>query len=134
MLTRRGFAACVICSLGGFAATDAGAQNAATTPGLKRKILNQIDGPTEGYVTIIAEAEIDPGFAVAKHIHPGIESTYVIEGGAELLVDGKEPLTLKAGDSFQVAPNTPHLAKNGSAKPAMPRSKASRPSRTSSRS
>ena len=25
MLTRRGFAACVICSLGGFAATDAGA-------------------------------------------------------------------------------------------------------------
>ena len=109
MLSRRGFAACFICAVGGFTATDAGAQ----APGLKRKILSQIDKPAEGYVTIIADVEISAGFVIARHTHPGIESTYVLEGATELAIEGRATQTFKAGDSFQVPPNAPHGGKNG---------------------
>lgn len=113
MLTRRGFAGvatCAICSAAGLIATDASAQNAtvATTPGVTRKIFSQTDGPMPGYVTIIAEAEIEPGIKVARHTHPGIESSYVLEGNLELPVEGQPTRMVKAGDAFQIPPNTPH--------------------------
>src|SRR5579859_3546174 len=94
MLTRRGFAGvatCWICATPvGFMATDALAQGAppAPTPGLKRKILSQTDGPMAGYVTVIAEVEIDAGVMVGRHTHPGIESGYVVAGEIELPVQG----------------------------------------------
>jgi len=97
-------------------ATDASAQGAspAATPGLKRKILSQIEGPMAGYVTVIAEVEIDAGVMIARHTHPGIESGYVIEGNIDLPVEGRPTVSLKAGDGFQVPPNTPHAGvKNG---------------------
>jgi quercetin dioxygenase-like cupin family protein len=83
MLTRRGFAgvaSCAICGLAGFMTTDASAQSAQPTPGLTRKILSQIDGPIPGYTTISADVTIEPGAKVARHTHPGIESSYVVEG------------------------------------------------------
>ena len=92
MLTRRGFAgvaSCAICGLAGFMATDASAQSAQSTPGLTRKILSQIDGPIPGYTTISADVTIEPGAKVARHTHPGIESSYVVEGSFELPVEGQ---------------------------------------------
>jgi len=122
MLTRRGFAgfaSCALCGLAEFVATDASAQ--ATPPpaptGFARKILSQIDGPTPGYVTVVAEVTIDPGILVARHTHPGIESGYVVSGGLELPIEGQETRKLKAGDGFQVPVATPHAgAKNGDTK------------------
>jgi quercetin dioxygenase-like cupin family protein len=113
MLTRRGFtgfASCAICAVTGFIATEASAQGAPTavTPGVKRKILAQTDGPMPGYVTINMEVEIDPGVTVARHTHPGIESSYVLEGGFELPIQGQPTRTLKPGDGFQVPVETPH--------------------------
>ena len=122
MLTRRDFAgvaSCAICGLSGLITTEAAAQNtpAATTPGVTRKILSQIDGPMPGYVTINVEAEIDPGVTVARHTHPGIESGYVLEGGFDLPIQGQPTRTLKPGDGFQVPPETPHAgSKNGDKK------------------
>jgi len=122
MLTRRGFAgfaSCGICAVTGFIATDASAQGtpAATTPGITRKILAQIDGPTPGYVTIFTEAEIEPGVMIARHTHPGLESAYIIEGGLDLPIDGQPTRTLKPGDAFFVPANTPHAGgKNGDKK------------------
>jgi quercetin dioxygenase-like cupin family protein len=119
MLTRRGFAgvaSCALCAVTGFIATDASAQTkaTATTPGVTRKVLSQTDGPTPGYVTIIVEAEIEPGVTVARHTHPGIESAYVIEGGLDLPIEGQPTRSLKPGDGFVVPPNTPHAGgKNG---------------------
>ena len=91
-------------------ATDASAQGTptATTPGVTRKILSQMDGPIPGYVTINAEAEIEPGATVARHTHPGIESGYVLEGGFDLPIQGQPTRTLKPRDGFQVPPETPH--------------------------
>jgi hypothetical protein len=70
MLTRRGFsgfASCAICGLAGFVATDALAQGSppAGSPSFRRKILSQTDGPVPGYVTIIVDAEVDPGVTVS---------------------------------------------------------------------
>jgi quercetin dioxygenase-like cupin family protein len=119
MLTRRdfaGLASCAICGITGLITTEASAQT-ATTPGVTRKILTQMDGPIPGYVTINAEAEIEPGVTIARHTHPGIESGYVIEGGLDLPIQGQPIRTLKPGDGFQVPAETPHAGgKNGDKK------------------
>jgi quercetin dioxygenase-like cupin family protein len=116
MLTRRGFTSCALCAVTGFAATAAETQQPAATPGVKRTILQQIDGPVDGYVTIIVMAEIEAGAQVARHTHPGIESTFIIEGSSELSVDGQAARMVKAGEGLQVPANTPHSVKNGDAK------------------
>jgi quercetin dioxygenase-like cupin family protein len=112
MLTRRGFVGCALCAASGFIATGVAAQ----TAGVKRVILNQMDGPAEGYVTVIARAETDAGAMVARHTHPGIESTYVVEGGLELNVDGQAARQLQPGDAFEIAAGTVHGAKGGAAR------------------
>jgi quercetin dioxygenase-like cupin family protein len=112
MLTRRGFAACALCAVAGFVATGVEAQ----TPGLKRTMLNQTDGPVDGYVTISVRVEIEPGAMVARHTHPGVESTVLTEGASELSVDGQAARQLQPGDAFVISENTPHSAKNGPAK------------------
>jgi len=74
-----------------------------------RKILSQIDGPMPGYTTIIADVTLEPGVSVARHTHPGIESSYVLEGGGfELPVEGQPLRVIRAGDAFQIPPETPH--------------------------
>ena len=119
MLTRRGFATvagCAICSLTGFAATEVMAQGAATTAnGVTRKVLSKTDGPAAGYETIIMDVTIDAGATVGRHTHPGIESTYVMEGSIELPVQGQPTKTMKAGEAFQVPPETPHAGGKASA-------------------
>ena len=112
-----GVASCAICAVTGFIATDALAQSTppAATPEVTRKIFLQTDGPTPGYVTITAEAEIEAGVTIARHTHPGIESAYIIEGGLELPIEGQPTRALKPGD--EVPPNTPHAGgKNGDKK------------------
>jgi quercetin dioxygenase-like cupin family protein len=48
------------------------------------------------------------GTSVPRHTHPGIESTYVMEGSVEVPVEGRETKTYKAGEAFQIPPETPH--------------------------
>jgi quercetin dioxygenase-like cupin family protein len=101
------------------APSSASAQTASgtATQGLTRKILSQMDGPMPGYVTIVAEVEIEASVLVARHTHPGIESGYVVEGGIDLPIEGQPVRSLKPGDGFQVPALTPHAgAKNGDQK------------------
>jgi len=111
MLTRRGFAACALCAVTGFLASDAGAQNASA--GLKRTIITRTDGPMDGYETVNVRVDLDAGALVPRHTHPGIESSYVVEGALELSVDGEGARTFNAGDGFQVPARRPHGGKNG---------------------
>jgi quercetin dioxygenase-like cupin family protein len=70
-----------------------------------------------GYTTVLVEATIEPGVIVARHTHPGIESSYVLEGGFELPVQGQPTRMIEAGDAFQIPPETPHAGgKPGNAK------------------
>jgi len=111
MLTRRGFAACALCAVTGFLATGAEAQNAPA--GLKRTIITRIDGPMDGYETVNVRVDLDAGTLVARHTHPGIESSYVVEGALELSVDGEGTRAFNAGDGFQVPTRVPHSGKSG---------------------
>jgi len=111
MLTRRGFATCALCTITGFLATSAEAQNAPG--GLKRTIITRTDGPMVGYESVNARVDLDAGTLIPRHTHPGIESSYVVEGRLELSVDGQGTRTFKAGDGFQVPTRVPHSGKNG---------------------
>jgi quercetin dioxygenase-like cupin family protein len=115
MLQRRLFVSCALCSIGGLVATEVAAQAPAApaAAGVRRKILQQTDGPMPGYVTVAVEIEIDAGFLVARHTHPGIESTYAMEGGGQLQVDGQPALPVQPGVAFQVPTATPHSFRNG---------------------
>src|SRR5262249_30978395 len=121
MLTRRGFASCALCAITGFVATEASAQGGgAPSPsggGVTRNILSKTDGPAAGYETLLVEAIIEPGVAVAPHTPPGVESAFVLEGGFELPIRGQETRMLKPGDGFHIPPNTVHAGgKPGTAK------------------
>jgi quercetin dioxygenase-like cupin family protein len=111
MLTRRGFAGCVLCAATGLIATGTEAQNAPG--GLKRTIITRMDGPMEGYESVNVRVDLEPSALIARHTHPGIESSYVVDGGLELSVDGQGTRTFKPGDGFQVPTRTPHSGKNG---------------------
>src|SRR5260221_11617185 len=109
MLTRpgfAGFASCAICGITEFIATEASAQDAppAATGGVTRKILSQTDGPTPGYTTLLVEATIEPGGAVGRHTHPGIESAYVMEGGFELPIQWEASRIIIKDAAVQIPP------------------------------
>jgi len=113
MLTRRGFATvagCAICELTGFSATAVFAQGAPATTanGVTRKVLSKTDGPAQGYESILMDVVIDAGATIARHTHPGIESSFVMEGEIELPVQGQPTRVVKAGEGFQIPPYTPH--------------------------
>jgi quercetin dioxygenase-like cupin family protein len=113
MLSRRKFAACVLCAAAGFAATAVGEANAQMPAGIKRTILSKTDMPDGKYVALLAEVEIDAGVAVPRHTHPGIESAYCLDGSAQLSIKGQPDRMVKQGDSFQVPTETVHSAKIG---------------------
>jgi len=89
----------------------------AQQSGIKRTPLQKLDFPA-GYNTIAAIAEIPAGGAAGRHTHPGAETGYILEGEAELLVEGQPPRKLKAGDSYQIPEGVPHDAKVVGDKPA----------------
>lgn len=107
MITRRFFVDCALCAAAGFIAADASAQT-VQTPGLNRTILSQIDGPTDGLITVMAKVEIERGAIIARHTHPGVESGYVIDGGLTLDVQGQPVKAFRAGDAFQIPTGVPH--------------------------
>jgi quercetin dioxygenase-like cupin family protein len=80
--------------------------------GIKRTPLQKLDFPA-GYNTVTAIAEVPAGGASGRHTHPGAETGYVLEGELELALDGKPPLKLKAGDSYQIPEGAVHDAKAG---------------------
>ena len=88
----------------------------AQQSGIKRTALQKVEFP-DGYNTVTGIAEIPAGGAAGRHNHPGIESGYVLEGEADLLIDGQPPLHLKAGDSYQIPAGAIHDAKVSGDKP-----------------
>ena len=77
-------------------------------PGYKRTILQQVDltGAT-GMEVISAIAELQPGGAIPRHFHHGIEALYVIEG-AMIQEPGKEPRMLPTGANAFFLREVPH--------------------------
>jgi quercetin dioxygenase-like cupin family protein len=84
--------------------------------GIKRTPLQKAEFP-DGYVTVTAMAEVPPGGSPGRHTHPGLETGYILEGEADLLIDGQPAQHLKAGDSYQIPAGTIHDAKASADKP-----------------
>ncbi len=80
--------------------------------GTKRTDLQRHDLGTTGREAVQVRVDFDPGAAFGKHAHPGEEIIYVLEGSLEYQVEGKPPVTLKAGDVFFVPAGTIHAARN----------------------
>lgn len=114
MLNRRGFAACAICSAIGLVAT--GLESKARAEGLKRTVIRKQDFPGDQYATILMQVDIEPGFFVPWHTHPGVESTFVVDGDLTLKIKGQPDRGLKSGEGFEIPPETPHAAEAGDRK------------------
>jgi quercetin dioxygenase-like cupin family protein len=78
--------------------------------GIKRTPLQKAEFP-DGYNTVSAIAEIPAGGSAGRHTHPGIEMGYLLEGEANLLIEGKPDQHLKAGDSYSIPAGVVHDAK-----------------------
>lgn len=119
---RRGLLGMALLAAGGVAASGYAQQQPAKPPsapitqqgqGLKRIPLQKFDVPGTGLETVIGIAEIAPGFAIGRHSHPGVESGYIMEGTATMMIDGQPARELKAGDSYVVPTGVVHDAKAG---------------------
>ena len=80
--------------------------------GVKRTDLQQHDLSVPGREVIQVRVDIAPGAAFPRHSHPGEEIIYVIEGTLEYQVEGRPPVTLKAGDVLFIPYGTVHSARN----------------------
>ena len=83
---------------------------------VKRTPLQKAEFP-DGFVSVSAIAEIPAGGAAGRHSHPGVELGYIVEGEADLILDGKPAQHLKAGDSYQIPVGAIHDAKVSGDKP-----------------
>jgi quercetin dioxygenase-like cupin family protein len=108
MKTTRIMAAAALIVAGGLALHAAQAQ----LPGTKRTDLQQHDLSIPGREVVQARIDIAPGVLAPNHSHPGEEIVYVIEGSLEYQLEGKPPMTLKAGDVLFIPAGTVHSAKN----------------------
>jgi quercetin dioxygenase-like cupin family protein len=83
---------------------------------IKRTPLQKAEFP-DGFVSVSAIAEIPAGGAAGRHSHPGIELGYIVEGEADLILDGQPTQHLKAGESYQIPLGAIHDAKVSGDKP-----------------
>src|SRR5687767_15007082 len=108
MKTIRIMAVVVLIVGGGLALYVARAQQ----QGIRRTDLQRHDLSVPGREVVQVRVDIAPGAAFGRHSHPGEEIVYVIEGSLEYEVEGKPPVTLKAGEVLFIPAGTIHAAKN----------------------
>lgn len=84
----------------------------AQLAGTHRTELSENDISIPGWEAVQLRVDIDPGKIAPNHRHPGEEIIYVVEGTIEYQLEGKPPVTLKAGDVLFVPKGVIHSAKN----------------------
>jgi quercetin dioxygenase-like cupin family protein len=91
----------------------------AQGPGITRTDLSRNDLSVPGREAIQVLVGFAPGVIAPNHKHPGEEIVYVVEGALEYALEGRPPVTRKAGDVLFIPAGTPHAVKNvGSGKAA----------------
>ena len=84
----------------------------AQQSGIKRTDLQQHDLSVPGREVVQVRVDFAPGAVAPRHSHPGEEIIYVLEGSLEYEVEGKQPVTLHAGEVLFIPAGTIHSAKN----------------------
>lgn len=95
-----------------FAAVPFQAAQAQQPNGIGRTDVARHDLSTPGREVIQVKVDFDPGVAFGRHAHPGEEMAYVLEGTLEYQLDGRPPVTLKAGEALFIPSGTYHSARN----------------------
>ena len=108
MKSTRMIAVAVLIVGGGLALSMAQAQQ----PGVRRTDLLRHDLSASGREVVQVRVDFAPGVGFPPHSHPGEEIAYVIEGLLEYQLEGKPPVTLKAGEVLFIPAGTIHSAKN----------------------
>jgi len=108
MKTARAIATAALISVSVLAAAAVQAQ----PPGIKRTDLQRHDLSVPGREAVQVRVDLEPGVAFGNHTHHGEEIIYVLEGTFEYQVEGKPPVTLKAGDVLFIPAGAVHAAKN----------------------
>ena len=82
---------------------DATHEPAFMTPeGAERRVLSYGGG------MMLVQFTFDAGITAPVHSHPHEQIGYVVSGGIDLMMEGKETTRLTAGCSYYVAPNVRH--------------------------
>lgn len=95
-----------------FASSPSHAAPIQAQPGVTRTDLQRHDLSVQGHETVQARIDIAPGAVANWHRHPGEEVIYVIEGTLEYQLEGKSPVTLRAGQVLFVPAGVAHKARN----------------------
>ena len=94
MLDRRGFVSGAIFTTIGLALSP-GQADAQKSPGDALKFLAKTEYPGDKYACVLVRLDLSPGERVPRHMHPGVESSYLALGGITLLVEGQPDLIVK---------------------------------------
>ena len=81
-------------------------------PGLHRIDLQRHDLSIPGREVIQNRVEIDPDAPAIRHWHPGEEIIYVLEGSLEYEIEGRQPMTVNAGEALTVPAEAVHAVRN----------------------
>jgi quercetin dioxygenase-like cupin family protein len=84
----------------------------AQNSGLTRTVVTKADVSVPNREAVVARVELAPGGVVGWHTHPGDEVSYVTDGETTLLVAGKPPRKVVAGEGFVIPAGVVHSAKN----------------------
>ena len=80
--------------------------------GVKRTDLQKSDLSIPGREVVQVRVDIAKGVTAARHSHHGEEIVYAIEGTMEYRLDGKPPVTIKAGEVLTIPYGVVHEVKN----------------------
>ncbi|ACI55604.1 Cupin 2 conserved barrel domain protein [Rhizobium leguminosarum bv. trifolii WSM2304] len=89
-----------------------GAATAHADQPLQRTDLVQNDIDVPGHEAVQVRVDFAPGVLASNHSHPGEEIAFVLDGTLEYRLEGREPVTLKAGQSLFIPSGVVHSAKN----------------------
>jgi quercetin dioxygenase-like cupin family protein len=108
-MTAARFAGVVALLIGGALALQAAP---ALQQGIKRTELQRHDLDTPGHEVVQVRVDLAAGVTFGRHSHPGEEIVYVIEGALQYEVEGRPPVTLKAGEVLFIPARAIHSARN----------------------
>jgi quercetin dioxygenase-like cupin family protein len=81
-------------------------------PGLWRTDLQRQDLSVPGREVIQSRVDIGPEAPLVKHMHPGEEIIYILEGSLEYQIEGQPPKTFNAGEALTVPAGVVHAVRN----------------------